>query len=327
MAAKWGILGTGMIAGVFARALKAGDGTSLCAVASRDLSKAKAFAAEAGAKKAYGSYEALLADPKIRYVYIGLPNELHCEWALKAAEAGKHILCEKPMAVTVEEAQRMFAAAEEAKVLLMEAFMYRFHPQTARLREIVASGEIGDLRVIRSRFSFTIGDPKNVRLSFPYERGGGGLMDVGCYCTSFSRYLTQEEPCQVFGAAQFGVESGVDEGFVGTLTFPSGVLAVFDVGLKFHGDTRADLMGTKGSIEIPAPWKPGAKSSFKVRVGRETREEQFEGKPEFVLEAESFQAMAEGLAEPMVRPEETLGNTKVLCALRESARRCEVIQL
>lgn len=325
MSNPWGILGTGMIAKVLARAIAECPTATLVAVGSREQAKAEAFAAEFGAAKAYGSYEALLADPEVRFVYISLPNSLHHEWTLKAAQAGKHILCEKPLSVTVSEAEAMFAAAREAGVVLMEAFMYRCHPQVARIQQIVASGEIGELRVIRSRFSYGMNDLTNVRFSKPLH--GGALMDVGCYCTSFSRLVAGGEPVRVSGEARWGAVSEVDEVFVGTLRFADGTLAQFDAGMICAGATNADIMGSKGHLEVPQPWKPGAESNLIVRVGRQTREERIAGANPYVLEVENIQAVVNEGAAPIISEAETVGNMRTICALLQSAHHSTVVQL
>lgn len=325
MGNKWGIIGTGMIAKVLARALKECPEADLAAVGSRDQAKAEAFAAEFGAARAYGSYEALLADPEVVFVYNSLPNSLHHEWTIKAARGGKHILCEKPLSVTVAEAEAMYAAAGEAGVVLMEAFMYRCHPQIVRIKEIVASGEIGELRVIRSRFSYGMNDLTNVRFSKPLH--GGALMDVGCYCTSFSRLIAGAEPVQVSGEARWGPVSEVDEVFVGTLRFADGTLAQFDAGMICAGATNADIMGSKGHIEVPQPWKPGAESRLVVRVGRESREERIAGANPYALEIRNIQAVVNEGAAPIISEGETIGNMRTICGLLEAARTAAVVQL
>jgi predicted dehydrogenase len=315
---RWGIIGTGGIAKVLADAISATEVAELVAVGSRDLERAKAFAADKGAARAHGSYEDLFADPEVEIVYNSLPNSLHCEWTIRAAEAGKHILCEKPLSVTVEEAERMFAAADANGVQLMEAFMYRCHPQTAKLKEIVDSGRLGELRLIHSTFSFFIADPANIRLSEPLH--GGGLMDVGCYCTNLSRFIAGREPTAVFAAARFGEESRVDESFAGTLVFEGGIHAQFDVGVKHAGRSSAEIVGSTGRIEAPVPWKPGDTSRIAVHDASGREEIEIAGASPYVLQVEHFgRVVTEGEA-PILPREDSLGNMAAICALTKSAR-------
>ncbi len=322
---RWGIIGTGMIAKVLADAISAADAAELVAVGSRDLARAQAFAADKGAAKAHGSYEDLFADPEIGIVYNSLPNSLHCEWTIKAAEAGKHILCEKPLAISVEECERMFAAAEANGVQLMEAFMYRCHPQAARLREIVESGRIGEPRIVHSTFSFSVGDPANIRLSKPLH--GGALMDVGCYCTNLSRFIAGAEPTAVFAGARFGEGTGVDENLAGTLVFEGGAFAQFDVGVKSAGRSSAEIVGSTGRIEVPAPWKAGDASTIVVHDASGREEIAIAGANPYVLEVEHFgRVVTEGEA-PRLTREDSLGNMAAICGLLESARSGEVVRI
>ena len=214
-AVSWGFLSTANINDKLLPGAEASPDVELVAVASRDLGRAEAYARERGIERAYGSYEDLLADPKIEAVYISLPNSMHVEWSIQALEAGKHVLCEKPLSRHPEDVERAFDAAEKAGRILMEAFMYRHNPQTKRLKELVEGGAIGRLRLVRAAFSFPLDDAANVRLNDELE--GGGLMDVGCYCISGSRLLAGE-PESVYGE-QVAAPSGVDELFTGTLRF------------------------------------------------------------------------------------------------------------
>src|SRR3989440_4308119 len=225
-AVKWGIISTADINRKVIPGAHASPKVDLVGVASRDQARAEAYAKEWEIPRAYGSYEALLDDPEIEAVYISLPNTLHCEWSIRALEAGKHVLCEKPMSRHPEEVEAAFDAAERARRLLMEAFMYRHNPQTKRLRQLVDEGTIGELRVVRSVFSYSLYDEGNIRLRPDVE--GGALMDVGCYCVSGSR-LVAGEPKSVFGSAWYG-PSGTDWVFTASMRFPGDALAVFDCG-------------------------------------------------------------------------------------------------
>ncbi len=200
---RLGIVSTAHINRLLIPGAQASDKVELIAVASREQSKAEAYAREWGIERAYGSYDALLEDPDIDAVYISLPNTLHCEWSIRAVEAGKHVLCEKPLSRHPEDVERAFDAAERNGRLLTEAFMYRHNPQTKRLQELVREGAIGELRVVRSAFSYSLYDADNIRLRTDVE--GGSLMDVGCYCVSGSRLLAGE-PESVFGQAYVGAD-------------------------------------------------------------------------------------------------------------------------
>jgi predicted dehydrogenase len=221
---RWGIVSTAHINRKVIPPAQASPEVDLVAVASRELSRAQAYADQWGIPRAYGSYEELLEDPEIEAVYISLPNSMHVPWSLKALEAGKHVLCEKPLSRHPDEVAAAFDAADRAGRLLSEAFMYRHHPQAARAVELVREGAIGELRLVRAAFSFGLYDETNIRLQTGLE--GGALMDVGCYCVSGSRMFAGE-PERVSGQAWFG-PSGTDWVFAGTLRFPGDVLGTFD---------------------------------------------------------------------------------------------------
>ena len=225
-AVKWGVISTADINRKVIPGAHASPKVDLIGVASRDQAKAHAYAKEWDIPRAYGSYEELLSDPEIEAVYISLPNTMHCEWSIKSVEAGKHVLCEKPMTRHTSEVERAFDAADKAGRLLSEAFMYRHNPQTKRVKQLVDEGAIGELRVVRSVFSYSLYDEDNIRLRTELE--GGALMDVGCYNISGSR-LVGGEPEKVFGEAWYG-PSGTDWVFSGTLRFPGDVIGVFHCG-------------------------------------------------------------------------------------------------
>lgn len=320
---RWGILGAANIARQVGPALAAGG--TVVAVASRDEARARDFAATFGIPKIHGSYEALLADDDVDAIYNPLPNRLHAEWTIKAIQAGKHVLCEKPLAVTVDEAQAMIAAAEAAGVVLMEAFMYRFHPQIPTLKAIVEEGEIGELRLIRSTFSFFVKQPENIRLSA--ELAGGSLRDVGCYCVNFSRFLAGGEPERAIATAVF--EGGVDTLFAGTLEFPGGVIAQFDSGLRCASRAEAEIVGSRGRIVVPAPWKPDFhRAGFTVETNAGRREVVIEeGGNWYEQQAAAFAAAVRGGTPPPISHADSLGNTRALVALDVAAREQRVVRL
>src|SRR5438045_3746215 len=249
-AVKWGILSTADINRKLIPGARESPKVELLAVASRDHGRADAFAREWQIERAYGSYEELLEDPEVEAVYIPLPNTLHREWSIRAVEAGKHVLCEKPFSRHVEDVEAAFDAAERNGRLLSEAFMYRHNPQTARLAELVRDGAIGELRLIRSAFSYVLYDYDNIRLRTDVE--GGALMDVGCYNVSGSRLLGGE-PERVQGEAWFG-PSGTDWVFAGTMRFPNDVIALFDCGTAMPERDELEAIGSEGSIFMDDPW-------------------------------------------------------------------------
>ena len=311
---KWGFLSTANINDKLLPGAEASPDVELAAVASRDLGRAKAYARERGIEHAYGSYEDLLADPKIEAVYISLPNSMHVEWSIQALEAGKHVLCEKPLSRHPEDVERAFDAAEKAGRILMEAFMYRHNPQTKRLKELVDGGAIGRLRLVRAAFSFPLDDAANVRLNDELE--GGGLMDVGCYCISGSRLLAGE-PELVYGE-QVAAPSGVDELFTGTLRFAADVLAEIDCGLVLPERDELEAIGEEGSIFLDDPWhcrKPV------IELRREEGTERIELEPEdsYRLQLENMSAAIRGRVEPLLGREDALGQARAIKALYRSA--------
>jgi predicted dehydrogenase len=249
---RWGVLSTadfGLRKSI--PAMQKGDWSEVTAIASRDKRKAEAAAKALGIPKAYGSYEELLADPEIDAIYNPLPNHLHVPWSIKAAEAGKHVLCEKPLSMTVAEAQQLIAARDRAGVKVGEAFMVRTHPQWLRTRELIASGRIGSLRSIVGVFSYFNRDAVNIRNIL--ETGGGALMDIGCYPITTSRFIFGEEPTRVLGLLERDPEMKTDRLFSAILDFPSGQ-AIFSCSTQLVPYQRMHFLGTKGRIEIEIPF-------------------------------------------------------------------------
>ncbi len=251
---RWGILSSANIGRRVIPAIHASRNGVVAAVCSRSLERAREFAAEQNIPRAYGSYEELLADNEIDAIYNPLPNSMHAEWSIKCAEAGIPTLCEKPFASDAPEAQSIVDAFEKHDVVLAEAFMYRFHPQHAKVKEIVGAGGIGDLQLISSSFTFPISNAANIRLS--KELAGGALMDVGCYCVNLMRFMTGEEPEGVTARGQIGKETGVDEVLIGTLEFTSGVIGHFECGLRAFRQHAYTLKGTAGMITVPTSFVP-----------------------------------------------------------------------
>jgi xylose dehydrogenase (NAD/NADP) len=322
-ALRWGLLGTARINRMVIPPLRASAGNRLLAVASRDPARAAAYAREWGIERTHGSYEALLADPEVDAVYIPLPNHLHAEWAIRAARAGKHVLCEKPLALSVAEVDAMEAAAREGGVVLAEAFMYRHHPQTLAVKERVDGGAIGAVRFVRGTFSFPLSRPDDVRLR--PEWGGGCLWDVGCYTVSFIRYLLGREPVEVFGSQVLG-PTGIDETFAGQLVFPGGALAQIDAGFRSPFRTGMEIAGTEGTILVRQPWRPEGLSVLLTR-GSETEEIAVGGEDRYLLEIEDLAECARTGRAPRVSLAESRGNVAAMVALLQSARESRPVRL
>jgi D-xylose 1-dehydrogenase (NADP+, D-xylono-1,5-lactone-forming) len=313
-AVKWGILSTADINRKVIPGVRASEKAELTAVASRDQRRADEYAREWQIDRAYGSYEALLEDTDVEAVYISLPNTLHCEWSSRAVEAGKHVLCEKPLSRHVGDVESAFDAAERNGRIVMEAFMYRHNPQTARLRQLVDEGAIGDLRLVRSCFSYSLYDAENIRLRTDVE--GGSLMDVGCYCVSGSRLLAGE-PEQVY-AQQFVGPSGTDWVFTGAMRFPDGVLAEFDCGTALPERDELEAIGSKGSLFLDDPWHCIEPVIELRRDGRVERIE-VEQADSYRLEVENLSDAIRGAADPLLGREDAVGQARAIEALYRSA--------
>jgi xylose dehydrogenase (NAD/NADP) len=307
---RLGLLSTASIGRAIVRNRDA-TGIELVAVASRDLERAQAFAREHAIDRAHGSYEALLADDDVDAVYVALPNTLHVEWSVRALEAGKHVLCEKPLTRVPEEAERAFDAADRAGRVLMEGFMYRHHPQTRKLQELLAAGAIGRLRAIHAAFTFAMGAEDNVR--FDATLGGGALLDVGCYCVSGSRLLAGE-PHTVSAERVLG-PTGVDVSFFGTMRFDDDVVAQFRSSLAVPWHQRLEAVGDEGTAVVEIPWNP--RPPARVLLNGEAIE--VEEVDHFRLELENFAEAAAGRAEPLVTRADSLGQARTLHALIRAA--------
>jgi xylose dehydrogenase (NAD/NADP) len=310
----WGIISTAHINRLVLAGARESDRVDVVAVASRDQARAEAYAREHDIERAFGSYEALLADPDIDAVYVSLPNSLHVEWSIRALEAGKHVLCEKPLDRRPDEVERAFEAAARSGRILMEAFMYRHNPQTAKLRELVEAGAIGQLGVVRSAFSFSLGDPDNVRLAADLD--GGALMDVGCYCVSGSRLLGGE-PERVYGEQVTG-ESGVDVLFSGTMRFPDGVAAHFDCGFVLPARDELEVVGSEGSLFLDDPWH-ARRPVIELRRESGVEEIALEPADSYRLELENLSDAIHGEAEPLLGRDDAVGQARTIDALYRSA--------
>ncbi len=319
---KWGIVSTADINRKVIPGAHASAKVELVAVASRDQARAETYAQEWEIPRAYGSYEGLLADPEIEAVYISLPNTLHAEWSIKALEAGKHVLCEKPFTRHPEEVEAAFDAADRNGRLLSEAFMYRHNPQTAKLAELVRDGAIGELRLIRSTFSYGLYDHDNIRLRTDVE--GGALMDVGCYNVSGSRLLGGE-PERVWGEAWYG-PSGTDWVFTGTLRFPGKVIATFDCGTALVERDELEAVGDEGSLFLDDPWHCNEPV---IELRREDRLERIElgAVDSYRLELENVSDAIRGEAELLLGRDDATAQARTLEALHRSATTAAPVSL
>jgi xylose dehydrogenase (NAD/NADP) len=319
---RLGILSTAHINRLVIPPAKESEKVDLVAVASRDQRRAEEYAAEWEIPRAYGSYEALLEDGDVDAVYISLPNNLHCEWSINAVDAGKHVLCEKPFSRSAADVERVFDAAERAGRLVSEAFMYRHNPQTARLVELVGSGAIGELRLVRAAFSYALYDHDNIRLRPDVE--GGSLMDVGCYCVSGSRLLAAE-PESVYGSAYVG-PSGTDWVFTGSLRFPDDVLALFDCGTSLASRDELEAIGTDGSLFLDDPWHCLVPV---IELRRDGGVERIELEPvdSYRLELENLSDAIRGEAPLLLGREDAVAQAKALEALHRSAESRQPVAL
>ena len=321
MTVRFGILSTAKINGSILAGARESELVDVAAVASRDQARAEEYAREHGIARAHGSYEALLADPDLDAVYISLPNSLHVEWSIRALEAGKHVLCEKPLSRRPDDVERAFDAADRAGLLLTEAFMYRHNPQTARLQELVEGGAIGALRLVRGAFSFTIADETNVRLAADLD--GGALMDVGCYCVSGIRLLAGE-PERVFGEAVN--EAGVDTVFAATMRFAGDAFGEFDCGFRLPMRDELEVVGADGSIFLDDPWHC-RKPVIELRRGDEVEEIVLEPVDSYRLELDNLAEAIQGGGELLLGRDDALGQARTIDALYRSAETGEAVAL
>jgi predicted dehydrogenase len=321
---RWGLLSTARINRVIIPPLRVSPRNELVAVASRDQAKAEKYAAEWGIGRVHESYEALLADPEIDVIYNPLPNSLHAEWTIKALQAGKHVLCEKPLTAKVSETDAIIAAAESNGKVVAEAFMYRHHPQTLKVKELVASGALGALRLMRGSFSFTLSRDPDVRLRPDLD--GGCIWDVGCYPVSYIRTVVGAEPEEVFGWQVTG-PTGVDLLFAGQMRFPNNVFAQFDCAFNMPYRAQVEIVGSEATLTVPTPFKPGLETEIYLTRGDDTEQIVIAGQ-------ELYQGEVEDMADavllgkpPRISLADSRGNVAALAALLQSARDGKVLRL
>lgn len=320
---SWGLLSTANINQAIIEPLRVSDRNHLAAVASRSQDKADAYAKEWDIPKAFGSYEEMLADMDIDVIYNSLPNSLHAEWTIKAAKAGKHVLCEKPIALSIEEIDAIKTASIDANVVIAEAFMYRHHPQSRLVKQLVDDGKIGDLQLILGSFSFYLGRKDDIRLD--PVMGGGSIWDIGCYPISFARYIVGEEPLQVFGW-QVSNDLGVDMTFSGQMRFENDVLVQFDSSFRAPLRMHIEIIGTKGVIFVPNPFKPDHGDTVILQLMGQTEEIPIPDYPLYLGEVED---MADAILESkpnLISLDDSRGNVNTIVSLLKSAKEGKPIQ-
>ncbi len=322
---KWGVLGVAKIAvEKVIPAMQQGEASHIAAIASRDPGKARAAADKLGIERTFGSYEELLADPEIEAVYNPLPNELHVPWTLRALAAGKHVLCEKPIALDAEEAGALIEARDRSGKLVAEAFMVRFHPQWRRAKELAATGAVGDLRAIQTFFSYRLLDPENVRNRPP---GGGGLYDIGCYAILSARHIFGAEPTRVVATIDHDPNFRTDRLAGAILEFPGGRHSTFTIGTQMSAHQRVTIVGEAGRIEIMIPFNapPDRPTEIAIDTGADLfgggrRVEQFPVCDQYTLQGDAF-SRAIINATPLEFPiEDAIRNMRVIDALFRSAK-------
>jgi predicted dehydrogenase len=307
-------MSTARINGLFLAGARQTDAAQILAVGSREQDKAGAYAREHGIGRAYGGYDALLADADVEAVYISLPNSLHIEWAVRALEAGKHVLCEKPLSRDPGEVERAFDVAQGAGRLLMEAFMYRHNPQTLRLSELVEGGAVGRLRIVRAAFSFAARDPANVRLAKALD--GGALMDVGCYCVNAAR-LIAGEPERVSAEQALGGD-GVDVAFAATMRHPADVLSHLDAGLSLAARDELEVVGEDGVLYLDDPWHCRT-PVIELRHNGSVERIAIEAVDSYRLEAENMSAAIRGEKPLLLGRRDAVAQARVIEALYAAA--------
>jgi D-xylose 1-dehydrogenase (NADP+, D-xylono-1,5-lactone-forming) len=314
---RWGLLSTAGINKALIPPLRISKRNRLLAVASRSQKKADAYARDKKIKRAYGSYEALLADPEIDVIYNPLPNHLHAEWTIKAVQAGKHVLCEKPLALSLADVDALDAAAHKHGKVVAEGFVYRTHPQALKVKQLIDSGKLGNIKLVRGSFTYSGTSPDNIRLK--PEMGGGGLWDIGCYPLSYMRSMLGVEPLEVFGWQVVG-STGVDEVFVAQMRFPGEVFGQFDCSTVIPYHVFMEFIGDEATLIIPNPFIPGPKKTLYLARNGRTETIAVKGPDTYISEVED---MADAILlgkPPVVSLAESRANIAAILALFESAK-------
>jgi xylose dehydrogenase (NAD/NADP) len=320
----WGLLSTARINKALIPPLRISKRNKLLAVASRTKDKADAYARDLKIQRSYGSYEALLNDPEIDVIYNPLPNHLHAEWTIKAVEAGKHVLCEKPLALSLAEVDAIAEASKKHGRIVAEAFAYRSHPQTRKAKEMIESGKLGDLRMVHGSFTFLLTNLEDVR--WKPEMGGGSIWDVGCYPLSFARWVLGAEPQEVFGW-QVTSPTGVDEIFAAQLRFPGEIYFQLNCSFKIPSHEYMEIVGDKATISVPRPFNSGVRKTIYLTQEGKTSAITVKGPDPYQAEVEDF-ADSILLGKPVaVSLADSRFNTAAILALLESARTGKTVTL
>jgi predicted dehydrogenase len=314
---NWGLLSTARINQDLINPLTVSKRTHLLAVASRSQATADAYAGKWNIPRAHGSYENLIQDPDIDVIYNSLPNPLHAEWTIKALRAGKHVLCEKPIALTLAEMDAMVQTVQETGLVLAEAFMYRHHAQTLKIKEMIDTGELGEIQFVRGAFTYTL-EPQD-KDRWLTQEGGGSLWDVGCYPISYARTMIGAEPVEVFGWQNLS-QGGSDLTFVGQMKFKDGVHAQFDSGFRSPLRSMMEIVGSAAVLNIPNPFKPGFENEVYLTRAEKTQIIKISGGELYLGEVEDMcDAILQGKS-PLVSLEDSRKNTAAIVALLESAK-------
>jgi xylose dehydrogenase (NAD/NADP) len=314
---RWGLLSTARINRVLIPPLRISKRNKLLAVASRSQEKADAYARENKIPRPHGSYEALLNDPEIDVIYNPLPNHLHAEWTIRAVEAGKHVLCEKPLALSLAEVDAIADAAKKHGRIVTEAFAYRSHPQTRKVKEIIETGKLGKVRMVHGSFTFVMNNPDDVR--WKPEMGGGSLWDIGCYPLSFTRWVLGAEPQDVFGWQVIG-PTGIDETFAAQLRFPGEVYFQLNCSFKIPSHEFMEIVGEEGTLSVPQPFNSGIRKTMYLTRDGKTSAITVKGPDPYQAEVEDF-ADSILLDKPVaVSLADSRLNTAAILALFESTK-------
>ncbi len=314
---RWGLLSTARINRALIPPLQLSKRNKLLGVASRSQEKADAYAREKKIKRAYGSYEALLADPEIDVIYNPLPNHLHAEWTIRAVEAGKHVLCEKPLALTLQDVDAIEAAARAHGKVVAEGFVYRTHPQATKVKKLIDDGSLGNIKIVRGSFTYSDMSPDNIR--YKQEMGGGGLWDIGCYPLSYARTMLGAEPQEVIGWQIVG-STGVDETFIAQMRFPGDVFVQFDCSMSIPYHVFMEFIGDKGTLIVQNPFIPRPNKALYLTRNEKTERITVKGPDTYITEVED---MADAILlgkPPVVSLAESRANIAAILALFESAK-------
>jgi predicted dehydrogenase len=314
---NWGFLSTSRINKVLLGPLRESKRNVLLAVASRDKNRAEEYARERNIKRTCGSYEELLDDQEIDVIYNALPNHLHAQWTIKAMEAGKHVLCEKPLALSVEEVDAVSVVAQKCNKVVTEGFMYRTHIQTHLIKNIIKSGKLGKIKIIRSNFTFMMNKPDDYR--WKPEMGGGSLWDIGCYPLSFARTILEAEPLEVFGHQVTG-RTGIDDSFIAQIRFPGDVFACFDCSICIPFRVFMEIVGDKACLKVPRPFNPGVEEKLELIRQGETETITVHGTPNYLSEVEDIADAILINKPPVISLADSRANVAAILALFESAK-------